>query len=314
MSTKFSAPIFVLPTELQVKILSYLSLRDQIRVTKACRYWGFLLLETLSLKRSRYRLHLERDEEPGLGTHRLLSPQYNGGSHLRCTFKDWVMKDIYLGPKHETVERALSPSDPKRHEEREYITDCPFLDEPIYSPPSFTLTMFEPETDQEKLRDGWPVAYADCTHLSTPVKMYYVVENKIKRVRKRGKARARSLFKGKRGLSGYLDGPNGSPANGMLRVPPDPDCERPRRTTIRQLLAGCVESLKSNQPALEDTGPSREQVVEFFITYETEPLWSEGEHHYFFGAALLHHHLEYLRTKTSFCEYDERSWGSISYI
>ncbi|KAJ6260732.1 hypothetical protein Dda_4961 [Drechslerella dactyloides] len=271
MSTSSSAFILKLPVELHVEILSRLTVRDQIRAAKAYQYWRSLLLDFATLRKTRYILDLKRDAELGLGSHRLFSSHDNEAGRLRCVLKDWVIKDIYLGPEHETVKKALDPSDPERHKEREYITDCPFLDEPIFSPSEFPLTAFKSQNDEEKDYTEDPLTHAEGIppFWDLMLQLHVVV------------------VKG-----GFT--PSGLPY---------PDDWEERKNTIREMLEAIAATLKKADSSWswplprEDTGPSGERVVELYFTYPTKPddphmediYNSMMRHDYIFSAALLDH-------------------------
>ncbi|KAK6534772.1 hypothetical protein TWF281_006073 [Arthrobotrys megalospora] len=70
--SKLTSPLSLLPSELHIQILSYLTIADQIRASQTCILWHTLLAHTKSLQKSRYQpagYHLPR----GVRTHKLLA-------------------------------------------------------------------------------------------------------------------------------------------------------------------------------------------------------------------------------------------------
>ncbi|KAK6335914.1 hypothetical protein TWF730_003288 [Orbilia blumenaviensis] len=131
--------VFSLPNELQAKILSSLSIHDQINVCKAFRRWQSLLLDTKQFSKSRYPVRLDSYPQY-IGLHTLL----NCGEYtIKILVKDGAILRIY----HSPIEMSfplLRPMDfiwlftedceSTGREGYFDVTDSPFMDEACAKP------------------------------------------------------------------------------------------------------------------------------------------------------------------------------------
>ncbi|KAK6359432.1 hypothetical protein TWF696_000592 [Orbilia brochopaga] len=166
MPTKSSTLILELPVELQVKILSYLIFEDQILATATYPSWGAIICAQQDPLKSRYLPH-SYVRDLGLGVHRLLELSGRDNSHLRCTVENGIITGYYLGRKDEFSGRSSDPEicggqvtsasePPVGCDERYWITDCPFLDEPVLS-----SLASQPAVSESKTMDDPDSRYGD---------------------------------------------------------------------------------------------------------------------------------------------------------
>ncbi|KAF3313483.1 hypothetical protein TWF173_005989 [Orbilia oligospora] len=102
-----SVPRRRLPLELQVQIISYLSVEDQIRAAEVSQTWCRIIKDSQSMRKSRYS-----SERTARGIHCLISTK---SECFRCDVIDTSFREYYF----------------QRNRLR---NDNPFLDEPFFSP------------------------------------------------------------------------------------------------------------------------------------------------------------------------------------
>ncbi|KAF3928261.1 hypothetical protein AA313_de0208117 [Arthrobotrys entomopaga] len=112
--------ILRLPHEIQVKVLGYLCISDQISACTVCKLWK-RLLQNGFLKHDRYLLGLDNREITGLGIHKIT----DGIMFLGAIIDGGELKDFRF-----TIE-----TDDQNHFDESIIdiSDCPFLDEALIS-------------------------------------------------------------------------------------------------------------------------------------------------------------------------------------
>ncbi|KAK6342977.1 hypothetical protein TWF718_008355 [Orbilia javanica] len=149
--------ILSLPNEIQVQILSNLSINDQLNACGVSSHWKCLLLEIESLTKSRYPVRLDMYPED-LGLHALL----NCGEYtLKLLVKDGAIIRIYHSPNIHPIPDSETPADFiwLFTEERENgmregyfdVTDSPFLNETSGTPFSYDSYDLNPKSEEEKV-------------------------------------------------------------------------------------------------------------------------------------------------------------------
>ncbi|KAK6528550.1 hypothetical protein TWF281_009791 [Arthrobotrys megalospora] len=100
-----------LPLELHVQIISHLSFNDQIRAVDVCKSWRHIILNSKSMLKSRYS-----SERIARGIHHLISARSESFS---CTVRGREWREY-------------------RFYGNQLRNDCPFLDEPLFTPAAWS--------------------------------------------------------------------------------------------------------------------------------------------------------------------------------